>query len=284
MKKYFLLFSIFSLYSAEIISQAAYILPSPTGKNDTITLYINVAQTTDGVNNSGLNARLNDHPEDSLYLWGWQPAEPVTGNGSWENSNSALLMTKVSDKLYSLRFKPTSFYGVDATSFFSLGISCLAKMKNGKAYEGLYDGEAKTEDLHVNVVPRLCDELYCSFPEIGKTNDYISVTYDNNQETNPAMQNLGEDECYLFLRAQQSTFVGFNYNSAEQTTLNPALKMKAVAGQPGFFRLTIIPEDFFGGILPIDFNFNTLRFYALRPGYVYTSSPPSQSYTFLQCD
>jgi hypothetical protein len=57
-----------SLLLALLIAQAAYVLPSPTGKNDTITLYINVAQTTDGVQNSGLNARLNAHPDDSVYL------------------------------------------------------------------------------------------------------------------------------------------------------------------------------------------------------------------------
>ena len=41
-------------------SQAAYIQPSPTGKNDTITLYINVAQTTDGTMNNALSAMLTD--------------------------------------------------------------------------------------------------------------------------------------------------------------------------------------------------------------------------------
>jgi hypothetical protein len=41
------------------------------------------------------------------------------------------------------------FYGVEATEFFSLGISCLAKMKDGNAYAGEYPGEAKTEDLNM---------------------------------------------------------------------------------------------------------------------------------------
>jgi hypothetical protein len=78
-------------------SQAAYIQPSPTGKNDTITLYINIAQTTDGTQNGGLNAILTDHPEDTVYLWTWQPAGPVIGNGEWTNSNSDMALTKVSD-------------------------------------------------------------------------------------------------------------------------------------------------------------------------------------------
>ena len=208
--------------------QAAYIQPSPTGKNDTITLYINVAQTTDGTMNNALSAMLSDHPEDTVYLWTWQPAGPVAGNGDWTNSNSAMAMTKVGEKLYSLRFKPTSFYGVDATTFFTNGISCLAKMRSGNAYDGLYNGEAKTEDLSVNIIPKLCDELYCVFPEIAKTDDYLSITYDNTLETNPDMQNLGEDDAYLFLRAEQSTFVAFNYTDPAIATTLPQLKMKAI--------------------------------------------------------
>ena len=264
--------------------QAAYIQPSPTGKNDTITLYINIAATTDGNMNSGMNARLNDHPDDSVYLWTWSPAGPVAGNGSWDNSNEALRMTKVGDKLYSIRFKPTSFYGVDATQFFTLGISCLAKLKNGNEYAGDYPGEAKTEDLRVNIIPRLCDDMYCVFPEIAKKNDYLSITYDNTQETNPELQNLGADECYLFLRAEQSTFSAFNYTTPELASSTPALKMKAIPDRPGFFRITFIPEDMFAGIIPETFNLKTLKFYVLKPGFTYTIAPPFQSFSFLTCD
>jgi hypothetical protein len=283
MKKIFL-YLIACVASLSAYSQAAYIQPSPTGKNDTITLYINVALTTDGSNNNALNAMLNDHPDDSVYIWSWQPAEPTIGNGQWENSNQGLKMTKVGDKLYSIRFKPTSFYGVDATSFFTKGISCLAKLKNGKEYDGLYPGEAKTEDLKINIIPRLCDELYCVFPEIAKTDDYLSITYDNTQETNVNMQNLGADECYLYIRADQSVFSGFDYVSPALTTSTPELKMKPVADEPGKFRITFIPEDMFEGIVPETFNMVNIRFYALKPGFTYSTAPPFQSFTFLDCE
>jgi hypothetical protein len=279
-----LLYFILSAITITGFAQAAYIQPSPTGKNDTITLYINVAATTDGSNNNALNAMLNDHPDDSVYIWSWMPAEPTVGNGQWENSNQALKMTKVSDKLYSIRFKPTSFYGVDATSFFTKGISCLAKLKNGKEYDGLYPGEAKTEDLKINIIPRLCDELYCIFPEIAKTDDYLSITYDNNQETNANLQNLGDDDCYLFVRAEQGVFTAFNYTTPELATSTPELKMKPVPDKEGFFRITFIPEDLFSGILPANFDFKTLKFYVLKPGFVYTTAPPFQSFTFLDCN
>jgi hypothetical protein len=270
--------------SVVALSQAAYIQPSPTGKNDTITLYINVAQTTDGTMNNALNAMLTDHPEDTVYLWTWQPSGPVVGNGDWTNSNSAMAMTKVGEKLYSMRFKPTSFYGVDATTFFTNGISCLAKLRSGNAYQGEYNGEAKTEDLHINIIPKLCDELYCVFPELAKTDDYVSITYDNTQETNPAMQNLGEDDCYLFLRAEQSAFVAVNYADPAIVTTLPQLKMKYIGD--GKFRITIIPSDFFGeaGVLPAGFNFKKLVYYALKPGFTYATTPPTQSFSFISCD
>jgi len=270
--------------SVVALSQAAYIQPSPTGKNDTITLYINVAQTTDGTMNNALNAMLTDHPDDTVYLWTWQPAGPVVGNGDWTNSNSAMAMTKVGEKLYSMRFKPTSFYGVDATTFFTNGISCLAKLRSGNAYQGEYNGEAKTEDLNINIIPKLCDELYCVFPELAKTDDYVSITYDNTQETNPAMQNLGEDDCYLFLRAEQSAFVAVNYADPAIVTTLPQLKMKYIGD--GKFRITIIPSDFFGeaGILPAGFNFKKLVYYALKPGFTYATTPPTQSFSFISCD
>ena len=267
-------------------SQAAYIQPSPTGKNDTITLYINVAQTTDGTMNNALSAMLTDHPNDTVYLWTWQPAGPVVGNGDWTNSNSAMAMTKVAgaDKLYSLRFKPTSFYGVDATTFFTNGISCLAKLRSGNAYDGEYNGEAKTEDLSINIIPKLCDELYCVFPEIAKTNDYVSITYDNTQETTPELQNLGEDDCYIFLRAEQTAFVAFNYADPTAVATLPQLKMKYIGD--GKFRITIIPSDFFGeaGVLPENFVFNKLKYYILKPGFNYTNTPPVQSFSFINCN
>lgn len=283
MKKAILLFS-FVIVAFMGFSQAAYILPSPTGKNDTITLYVNVAATTDGNQNGVLKAMLTDHPLDSVYLWTWMPSTPVIGNGEWTASNEGMKMTLVTGQLYSIRFKPTSFYGVDATEFFSKGISCLAKLKNGGDYAGLYSGEAKTEDMHVNVIPKLCEELYCAFPEIAKSDDFFSITYDNNKETNPDLQNLDDDECFLFMRAEQTVFNAFNYATPELTTTTPALQMKPIAGSPGFFRLTILPEDFFAGIVPANFNLKTLKYYVLKPGYVYTGAPPLQPFTFLNCD
>lgn len=269
-----------ALTSTLVWSQAAYVLPSPTGATDSVKLYIDVNSA-----GGGLKDMLLNHPEyqDSVYIWSWNPAEPVGGNGSWSNSNPNRILKNEGNLLFSLKFVPVSYYGVDGPTFFSKGISCLAKLKNGNAFPDDGVGEAKTPDIHVAIIPKLCDAMYCVFPQQGKVDDYISITYDNNQETNVDLQNLGPDECYLFIRAQQDLFQGVNYTTPVLTSSTPALKMKPVTGQPGIFRLTIIPEELFDGVVPENFDMQMLRFYVLKPGFTYLFNPPFEDYSFSDC-
>jgi hypothetical protein len=277
MKKISLLILAITAFCAESFAQAAYISPSPTGKNDTITLYIDVAQSTGS--NGALKLMLDTYPDQDVYLWTWQPAGPTVGNGDWGNSNEAMKMTHVSGKLYSMRFKPTSYYNVDAASFFNLGISCLAKFKDGNSYPGQFGGEAKTEDLHVNIIPRLCDDIFCVFPEIAKQGDFVSITYDNTQETIAGLQNMGDDECYIYLYGITGIFTGIPYVATNLVTSTPALKMKRVPGT-NKFRFTFIPSDF----LPLNgASISGLKYYIMRPGFTYQGAPPIQAYTFADC-
>lgn len=263
-------------------SQAAYVFPSPTAADEEMTLFIDVAQTS-----TGLKAMLEAHPEevDNVYLWSWMPAEPVGGNGTWNSSNEARKLTHVSGLLFSVTFIPVEYYGVDGPTFFSNGISCLAKLKDGNAYPDDGVGEAKTQDLHIDIVPKLCDNVYCVFPQLAKAEDFVSITYDNTQETNAAMQNIGADECYLYFRVEQDLFTGAYYQQDQTIAVTiPALKMKPVAGEPGKFRLTFIPSDFFDGIIPEGFDINTIKFFALRPGVTYpVFSLPYENYSLLNC-
>lgn len=267
-------------------AQQAYVLPSPTGANDLITLYIDVNQTT-----SGLKTILTNHPEvqDQVYIWTWNPADPANGgNGSWNNSNETMKLTHEGNLLYSLTFIPTQFYGVDGPTFFTKGISCLAKLKDGNAFGDDGVGEAKTEDIHITIIPKLCDELYCTFPQQGKQDDYISITYDNTQETLPALQNLGSDEVFLYIKAVTDVFNGGpEYTSQVSTSSTPELKMKPVPGQPGLFRLTIIPSEFFAALVNPNLEILKLRFVVVKPGY--THSPQSlgalyEEYVFPNCN
>lgn len=285
--KRLLICGIASLAVLPLTAQVIYVQPSPTAANEEMTLYIDVSQSTDGVQNNGLKSILTAHPDaqDSVYLWTWMPSGPdgVGGNGNWGSSNDNLLMTHEGGLLYSITFVPTEFYGVDGPTFFSKGISCLAKLYDGNAFSDDGVGEAKTEDLHVDIIPKLCDDLFCVFPELAKSDDFVSFTYDNDQETIPGLQNMGDDECYIYLSAVTVNNTPYPYVPVADVTATPALRMKPVPGKPGFFRLTIVPTDFFSTVVPAGEALDRIVYRIYRPGFVYTGPPPSWNYTFLEC-
>ncbi len=284
MKNIHALILVFFISAFQVINaQKAYVLPSPTGANDLIKLYIDVNQSTE----NGLKAILQAFPEevDNVYIWTWNPSEAVAGNGSWNSSNDALKLTHEGNLLFSIQFVPTTFYGVDGPTFFARGISCLAKLKDGNAHGDLSVGEAKTEDINVTIIPKLCDELYCLFPQQGKPEDFISITYDNNKETNPNLQNLTADEVYLYIRAVTDVFNGGpEYATQANTSSTPVLKMRPVTGEPGHFRLTIIPDDFFSALLNPNQEILKLRFTVVKPGFTHPpQSVPYKDYIFSDC-
>jgi hypothetical protein len=256
--------------------QAAFVLPSPTNANDTLTLYIDLGQTT-----GGLKGILTNHPDfaDSIYLWTWAPSGPVCGNGEWNNSNECMKMTHVSGLIYSKKFIPTEFYGCTPLDLFSKGINCLAKMKSGYEWSSDGLGEAKSEDLHVDILPALCSDKFCYFPEAARSDDFFSITYDNNQETTVELMNIGDDECYIYLRGKTGPFTFAEVADPTSASSTPALKMKPVSGQSGKFRITFVPNEF----LPL--NGATLQevwYYIVKPGYTPTI-PVFQKYVPLDC-
>ncbi|MDA9864590.1 hypothetical protein N9C70_05935 [Flavobacteriales bacterium] len=272
--------------------QAAYILPSPTAADSECTLYIDLTQCQD----QRLSEMLDAYPDEDVYLWAWNPSAPVDGNGDWGDSDDHQLMTKVSEKLYSMSFIPTEYFGVDGPTFFTRGISCLAKFDSGYAYEEEFGGEAKTEDLSVGIVPQLCNGRMCIFPEIREGDDFVTFTYDNNQETNPDLQDL--DEVYLHLTARTDAFTLYTYgdDGVASTPFDAGtvseLRMDPVDGKPGFFSFTFVPEDFFLGTLsnidqspytgePLQ---NGVRWYVTTPGYSFSGPPPANSLGLLLCD
>lgn len=264
-----------------LFAQIAYVTPSPTGATDVMTLYIDIGQSQEGSQNNAIKSMLADHPTDAVFLWAWQPGAPVAGNGDWDASNEAMELTHEGGMLYSMTFVPTDFFGVDGPTFFAQGISCLAKLSDGNAYDGEYDGEAKTEDLHVDIIPKLCDDLVCVFPEIGEPTDYIHITYDNSVELNAELQNIDPDQVYLYMEVKTGPFTSYIYSSIEETTSTPELKMEQVIGEPDLYRLVILPEDFF--TIPEGETITQLYFYVLTPGFSYTGPPPGNVYSMLEC-
>jgi hypothetical protein len=287
MKTYHIALSLFlSVISISSFGQAAFVLPSPTNANDSLTLYIDMNQSVNGTSNNALKAHLQSHPEsaDSVYVWTWMPAGPVCGNGDWGNSNECMLMKRVEENglLYSIKIKPLDFYGVSAITLFQNGISCLAKLDDGKKYETEGIGESKSEDFHIDIVPALCAEVFCFFPEAARVDDFLSITYDNTQETNVDLQGMGPNDCFIYLSAKTGPFTSYPIAPQAEVTSHPELQMKPVSGFNGGFRITIIPSEFFD--VPEGETIQQIIYYVLRPGYLYPGQPPNLVHLPLDCE
>jgi hypothetical protein len=277
MKKHILTFALL-IAAFGAFAQAAFVLPSPTNPNDSVTIFIDVAQTT-----GGLKTMLTNHPEyiDSVYMWTWNPSGPVCGNGEWGISNECMKLQHVSGLIYMKKILPVDFYGTTPLQFFQNGISCLAKLKSGYAFPDDGVGEAKTEDLKIDVIPALCSEEFCYFPEAARWDDYFSITYDNSQETDPNLQNLADGECYVYLRARTGPFTFVEYADESLVTSTPELQLIPVPEKPGFFRITLSPAEMF--VIPEGQTAQSLLFYIVKPGYI-PAPPVYQTYVPLDCE
>lgn len=264
--------------SSLAFGQVAYVLPTPTGADEVMTLYIDVAQTTEGV----LKAYLELNPGADVYLWAWQPTEPVHGNGDWNDSNEEAKLIHESGMLYSMTFIPTEFFGVDGPTFYNNGISCLAKLDDGSFNEDL-GGEPKCEDLHIDITPKLCDSKFCVFPQVAESHDFITINYDQNQEDIEGLIGANADEIYCYMTAKTGFFDFHPYMAPEMVAGTPELKMTEVADQPGTFRLTIIPQDFWSDIIDPELKITELQYYILIPDFAYPGPPPSQLMPMLDC-
>ena len=169
---------------------------------------------------------------------------------------------------YTLTFVPSQFY-TDASGLYSQGISCLAKLKDGAPYPGLEDfGEAKTEDFNVGVLPKLCEEKMCVFPETRRADDFVSMTYNNNLDVD--LTDLENDEVYLQVKARGTDGQYYTLAGDADVTNTPELRMTPVSDKPGFYRLVILPEEFFEGIVPEGLGILSLICYPLKPGFTYS--------------
>lgn len=264
-------------------AQKVYVLPSPTDANSEMTLFIDMNQSEDGIQNNGLSGILDAYPDTAVYLWTWDPSGPAAGNGDWDNSASHQELNKVGPKLYSMTFVPTEYYGVDGPQLFSRGISCLAKLRNGAEAEG-FPFEAKSEDMHVDIIPKLCDARLCVFPELREPDDYITITYDNTKETlYEGLQGMADDDCYIYLLGKVDAFTSVELSIESEVTQNPDLKLQSMGD--GRFRTTLIPEDLFAPLLTEDQVLSEIWYYIVREGFSYPPGPPPfEIISLLDCE
>ena len=96
------------------IGQVAYIQPSPTSPDEEVTLFIDINQSQDGLQNNALSSMLDVMSDTThVYLWAWNPTSPVIGNGDWTASNEGMRLNKIGPKLYSMTFVPTQFFDIE---------------------------------------------------------------------------------------------------------------------------------------------------------------------------
>lgn len=249
--------------SGQIFGQAVSLTPSPTGPDDLVTLTIDVSQSQE----NGLKTVLEANPDLPVYIWTWSPSGPVAGNGDWNNSNEAMQLAWQGGLVYSLQFVPSEFYS-DVSSLFSNGISCLAKLKDGAPYPGFEDfGEAKTEDFNIGVLPKLCEDQMCIFPETRRKDDFVSITYNSNIDS--VLTDIENDEVYLQIAGRGTDGQFYTLVPDDQVTSTPELKMTPVPGKPGFYRWTLLPDDFFTDILPEGLELLTMTCYPLKANFTY---------------
>ena len=207
---------------------------------------------------------------EDMYIWTWKPYEFPAGhpkaNGlgtqAWKNSNDTLKMKMEAPNVYSWTIIPTEWYEVDAATVYNEDIHFLVKPKDGGGYG---DPDIKSDDLMVAIdPPKLERDPSYSFPEVGQEDDVFTIYYENFRETKASMQNLGEDEVYVFAQATLSDSTTVEIEPSFFTVgSNPQLKMDYIGSET--FRKFIYPLDFF--LVPTGLSITKMRFIVMRQQY-----------------
>jgi len=244
MKKAYILVSISVLFGlssmSNAYSQASWVTPSPTDVTGVVRVYIDLLHPDCGCPLLQDWATA-DVPADEprLYMWTWQPSDPLPGggNGEWTNSNEANVMTQDPNNPahWYKEIIPINFYGQEPASFYVTGISFLIKRKSGAAVDG---GEPKSADQNVPLIPLTCVDRVCPFPQKWFQDEYLYIVYDNNQEPNAGLQNLGPDEALIYYR--------YRINGGAQLTLQGTdERFQLTYDGDGYFSISMLPEEFF---------------------------------------
>jgi hypothetical protein len=224
-------------------AQAVWIEPTPTDVTSLVRVYIDLLHPDC---DCPLLADWAQSPppsgEPDLFMWTWQPSDPAHagGNGSWDNSNPNNMMRQDENNPahWYKEMVPVAFYGVEPAEVYASGISFLIKRKNGSAIEG---GEPKSADQFIPVEPVGCVEMICPFPTKFFQDEYMFFVYDNNQETNPGLRNLGPTDAHITFR--------YSVNGGPELVFPPAgtdpADFQMEYDGDGFFSYAFLPKTFF---------------------------------------
>jgi hypothetical protein len=107
----------------------------------------------------------------------------------------------------------------------------------------------------------------CIFPETRRASDFVSITYNTNLDTALNVQE-GED-VYLQLSARGTDGQFYKLAEDDQVTNTPELTMTPVEGKPGFYRFIVLPEEFFGALMPEGLGILTMVAFPTKAGFEY---------------
>ena len=119
----------------------------------------------------------------------------------------------------------------------------------------------------MGILPKLCEDQMCIFPETRRASDFVSITYNTNLDTALNVQE-GED-VYLQLSARGTDGQFYTLAEDDQVTNTPELKMTPVEDKPGFYRFIVLPEEFFGALMPEGLGILTMVAYPTKAGFEY---------------
>ncbi|MGB1577933.1 MAG: hypothetical protein ACPG9S_07930, partial [Flavobacteriales bacterium] len=84
------------------------------------------------------------------------------------------------------------------------------------------------------------------------------------------LTDIENDEVYLQVKARGTDGQYYALAADADVTNTPELRMTPVPDKPGFYRLVILPEEFFEGIVPEGLGILSLICYPLKPGFTYS--------------
>ena len=193
----YLIFGFLLLFVSHSFAQKAWVVPEQFNPGDSITVFVDVSKTD--------CSRLVNTTAD-VFMWTWEPGDPVVGNGNWTASNPDMKMTRDANNpnIYYMKMVPNEFYILgNESEIYSKGISFLAKLMDGTGGGGGGCDEDKTEDLHIDASPIPgCNTKFCQFPTVVFWDDYFTFLYDNSLEDKPTMNEsvVGVDNFSMYIR------------------------------------------------------------------------------------
>ncbi len=269
MKKILIYTGLFLLITSyKLAAQAITTTPDPPISNEELKITVDVSSVPILAGKPG-----------PMYIWTWGPNDPPIGNGTWDNSNEALKMTKEGDNVWSFTMTPTTFYNKPANDIKE--ISFLVKEKNG-------NGDKKTGDLKIKInppgyiEPPKPERIFPTQPLLSKTNknmtffsenDIVTIYYDLKIAEKEELKALTELYIYTAVKVKKAngTEEDWQYQVAPWDQVGNTPKLKLTPEGNNVFSLTFIPRKLYN-VAPTDHITQLNIIFRNKQGTVQTSN------------